>query len=326
VAARKPLRAVFMGTPDFALGSLDALAAAPATVEVALVVTRPDAASGRGKALVPSPVKARALELGLPVLETKTLRTPQVQEALAAAAADVFCVAAFGAILPPEVLALPRLGCLNVHASLLPEGRGAAPMQRDLLAGKPCLGFSVMRMEEGLDTGPWCAQGTVEVGERTYDEVSREVAARGGEKLVEVLDVLAAGGQLTWVEQDEARATHAAKLEKAEVLLSPQLDAAHNMWRVQASGEAAPARCSVAGRTLRVLRAHAASPAELAQLGAEGLVAGAVAVAAKRVLLGCANGTALELLEVKPDGKRAMAARDFAAGIGKGTEPSWEAI
>ncbi len=314
------LRAVFMGTPGFALGALDALAAAD-FVDVALVVTRPDAVSGRGKKLIPSPVKARALELGLPVFETKSLRGADAQERLREVGADVFCVAAYGAILPVEVLEMPRLGCLNVHASLLPAGRGAAPMQRDLLEGKPRLGFSIMRIEEGLDTGPYCLQGSVEVGERVYDEVSSELSVLGGEALVEVLRTLACGGDPGWVVQDDALATHADKIAKAEVLLSPADTAAVNMRRVQASSDAAPARAVVAARPLRVMRAHVPAPGELA---AAAPAPGEVAVVQRRVLVGCADGP-LELVEVKPDGKRAMAAAEFAAGI-HSDDAHWEAI
>lgn len=322
----RTLRIVFMGTPEFALGALRALHGAP-FVEVALVVTRPDAASGRGKALLPSPVKALACELGYPVLETKTLRAPEVQARLAEAAADVFCVAAFGAILPPEVLGMPPLGCLNVHASLLPRGRGAAPMQRSLLQGEPRLGFSIMRIEEGLDTGPYCIQGSVEVGERTYPEVSAELSELGGAALVEALRSFAEGDGPVWTAQDDALATHADKISKAEVLLDPAAGADENMHRVQASSDAAPARCRVAGRTLRVLRAHRPGALELVDLAAEGCalpVGGAVLCAHGRVLLGCADGV-LELLEVKPDGKRAMGASEFAAGV-RGAGVSWEAI
>lgn len=316
------LRVVFMGTPEFSLGSLRALLEAD-FVDVALAVTRPDAVSGRGKKLIPSPVKALAAENDVPVLETKTLRDPEVQALLAEQKADVFCVAAYGAIIPPAVLEMPRLGCLNVHASLLPAGRGAAPMQRDLLEGKPRLGFSIMRIEEGLDTGPYCLQDSVEVGERTYPEVSAELSALGGAALVEALRVLACGEELAWTVQD-ALATHAAKIDKAEVLLSPADSAAVNLHRVQASSDAAPARVVVAGRPLRVLKAHLLDKRELGELGGAVLQPGAVGVFKRRVLLGCPQGV-LELLEVKPDGKRAMAAVEFAAGIHT-DDALWEAI
>ena len=317
----KTLRAVFMGTPEFALGPLRALLDAP-FVDVVLAVTRPDAVSGRGKALVPSPVKVLARQAGVPVLETKSLRGEEVQAQLAQTGADVFCVAAYGAILPPAVLEMPPLGCLNVHASLLPKGRGAAPMQRALLSGEPRLGYSVMRIEEDLDTGPYCAQGDVDVGERTYAEVSAELSALGGAALAETLRTYAEGGEPVWTAQDEALATHADKIAKSEVLLDPAVSAAENMHRVQASSDAAPARCRVAGRTLRVLRAHLPLPGEVAGMAV--LSAGEAALVCGRVVLGCSDGC-LELVEVKPDGKRAMAASEFAAGV-RGPALVWEAI
>lgn len=316
------LRCVFMGTPEFALGPLEALAAAP-DVQVVCALTRPDAVSGRGKALVPSPVAAWCDEHGIPVLKTKTVRTSEVQDYLRAAEADFFCVAAYGAILPREVIDMPRLGCLNVHASVLPQGRGAAPMQRALLTGGEPLGFSVMRIEEGLDSGPYCRQGTVDAGERTYAEVSEEISRLGGAALVEVLGELAAGIDPGWVEQDDALATHADKLQKSEVLLSPADAAACNMRRVQASSAAAPARCTVDGRAATVCRAHVLTSEELGLLDVA-CDRGEVVVWRKRLLLGCASGI-LEVLEVKPDGKRCMLGNEFAASV-RGKRGVWEAL
>lgn len=305
------LRCVFMGTPEFALGPLEALAACP-DAEIALVVTRPDAASGRGGALLPSPVKARALELGLPVMEARSLRSEEAAAALREAGADLFCVAAYGAILPPAVLQIPRLGCLNVHASLLPRWRGAAPMQRALLAGDERLGYSIMRMEEGLDTGPYCAQGSVEAAGRPYPEISEELSRMGGEALAEVAGMLARGQEPSWTAQDESQATYAEKVGKAEVLLDPALPAVQNMRRSQASSDAAPARCKVGGRGVRVLRAR------LAQ-GGPGQ--GAASSQGGRLLLGCSDG-ALEAIELRPDGKRAMSGKEFAAGL-RGQDAAW---
>lgn len=316
------LRCVFMGTPEFALGPLEALVSAP-IVDVVLALTRPDAASGRGKALVPSPVASFCETRGIPVLKTKTVKTDEVKAALREAHADVFCVAAYGAILPADVIAMPRFGCLNVHASVLPQGRGAAPMQRALLTGEEPLGYSVMRIEEGLDSGPYCRQGRVEPGERTYAEVSEEISRLGGEALVDVLCGLAEGVEPKWVEQDDALATHAAKIDKHEVLLSPAEPALVNMRRVQASGDAAPARCMLDGRGVRVCRAHVLTPDELAQVDVP-LAAGEVAVWRKRLLLGCAEGV-LEAVEVKPDGKRVMQGSEFAASV-RGKRGNWEAL
>ena len=301
------MRVVFMGTPEFAVPSLEALAAA---YEVALVLTRPDAVRGRGRALVPSPVKARALELGLPVLECSRV-TSEVSAALVEAGADVFCVAAFGCILPDKVLAMAPGGCVNVHASLLPRWRGAAPIQRSILAGDERTGVSIMRIGHGVDTGAYCAQASTEIAEKGTEELTAELARMGAELLCEVLPAVV-DGTAVWVEQDEALVTHAAKIEKSELLLDPALSVRENALRVQASGDTAPSRCVVAGRGVRVCSARA---------GEKNVAPAAVAVERGRVWLGCADG-ALDLLRVKPDGKRDMDVSSWASGL-RGDGLAW---
>lgn len=307
------MRIVFMGTPDFAVPSLRALAAAH---DVALVLTRPDAVRSRGKKLEPSPVKAAALELGLPVLEAKRME-PEVVDALRAARADVFCVAAYGCILPDEVLTMAPLGCVNVHASLLPRWRGAAPIQRAILAGDAEAGVSIMRIGHGVDTGAYCAQASCSVAGKSADELTSELAELGAGLLLEVLPGLAAG-TVSWTEQDEALVTHAAKIQKAELRLDPAVSAADNERRALASSDAAPARCMLAGKPVRVLAAR------VAPVSGAVLAAGELAIQGGRVLLGCGEG-ALEVLELKPDGKRAMDAAAWAAGQ-RGAAVTWEAL
>lgn len=307
------MRIVFMGTPDFAVPSLRALAAAH---DVALVLTRPDAVRSRGKKLEPSPVKAAALELGLPVLEAKRME-PEVVDALRAARADVFCVAAYGCILPDEVLTMAPLGCVNVHASLLPRWRGAAPIQRAILAGDAEAGVSIMRIGHGVDTGAYCAQASCSVAGKSADELTSELAELGAGLLLEVLPELAAG-TVSWTEQDEALVTHAAKIQKAELRLDPAASAADNERRALASSDAAPARCMLAGKPVRVLAAR------VAPVSGAVLAAGELAIQGGRVLLGCREG-ALEVLELKPDGKRAMDAAAWAAGQ-RGAAVTWEAL
>ena len=307
------MRIVFMGTPDFAVPSLRALAAAH---DVALVLTRPDAVRSRGKKLEPSPVKAAALELGLPVLEAKRME-PEVVDALRAARADVFCVAAYGCILPDEVLTMAPLGCVNVHASLLPRWRGAAPIQRAILAGDAEAGVSIMRIGHGVDTGAYCAQASCSVAGKSADELTSELAELGAGLLLEVLPELAAG-TVSWTEQDEALVTHAAKIQKAELRLDPAASAADNERRALASSDAAPARCMLAGKPVRVLAAR------VAPVSGAVLSAGELAIQGGRVLLGCGEG-ALEVLELKPDGKRAMDAAAWAAGQ-RGAAVTWEAL
>ena len=307
------MRIVFMGTPDFAVPSLRALAAAH---DVALVLTRPDAVRSRGKKLEPSPVKAAALELGLPVLEAKRME-PEVVDALRAARADVFCVAAYGCILPDEVLTMAPLGCVNVHASLLPRWRGAAPIQRAILAGDAEAGVSIMRIGHGVDTGAYCAQASCSVAGKSADELTSELAELGAGLLLEVLPELAAG-TVSWTEQDEALVTHAAKIQKAELRLDTAVSAAENERRALASSDAAPARCMLAGKPVRVLAAR------VAPVSGAVLAAGELAIQGGRVLLGCGEG-ALEVLELKPDGKRAMDAAAWAAGQ-RGAAVTWEAL
>ncbi len=298
-----------MGTPDFAVPSLEAVAQAH---EVALVVTRPDAVRGRGKALVPSPVKAKALELGIPVLEASRM-TAEAKAAVVAAAPDIMCVVAFGCILPDDLLAVPAYGAINVHASLLPRWRGAAPIQRAILAGDQKTGVSIMRVAHDLDAGAWCRQASTLVGEKGDMDLTAELAAMGAAELLVALEQIAAGTD-TWTEQDESQVTLAAKVTKQEMRLDPADDAHVNALRVQASSDTAPARMSLGGRGLRVMKAGVCGDGR-------SLAAGEVAVERGRVFLGCAQGT-LELFCVKPDGKKEMQVSAWAAGL-RG-ELGWE--
>lgn len=302
------MRVVFMGTPDFAVPSLRLLAQGH---ELPLVLTRPDAVRGRGRVAVPSPVKAAALELSIPVLETTRI-TDEVLSAIVEAAPDVIAVAAFGCILPDPVLSVAPLGCVNVHASLLPRWRGAAPVQRAVLEGDERVGVSIMAVVHELDAGAYCRQASVELGDKDCATVMAELAQLGAEELVAALPTLA-DGSASWTEQDASQVTYAAKIEKAEMLLDPQDGASPNLRRVRASLDAAPARLVVGGRGVRALAARSSG---------ERLSPGELLVRRGRVHLGCADA-ALELLRVKPDGKRAMEASAWAAGL-RGTGLSWE--
>lgn len=294
------MRIVFMGTPEFACPSLSAVSRAH---DVVRVVTRPDAVRGRGKRLEPSPVKALAGELGLAVTEASRM-TPEVMDELRAAKADLCVVAAYGCILPDELLEMFPLGCVNVHASLLPRWRGAAPIQRAVLEGDELAGASIMRVVHELDAGAYCAQVSTAVAGKTSSELLDELGHLGAETLVEAIGRIA-GGTAVWTEQDESLVTYAHKIEKAEMRLDPADGALANVRRVLASTDAAPARCEVAGKGVRLMRAMTCDDA---------LAAGEVLVSHGRVALGCADG-ALEVLDVKPDGKREMQASAWAAGL-----------
>lgn len=294
------MRIVFMGTPEFAVPSLRLLAQA---YEVTLVVTRPDAVRSRGKRLEPSPVKVAATELGIDVLETKRV-TDEVLARIRDERPDAIAVAAFGCILPDELLAVPPLGCVNVHGSLLPKWRGAAPIQRAVLEGDERAGISIMRVVHELDAGAYCRQASVEVADKGSAQVMAELAELGAVELVAALADMEAGTAV-WTDQDEALVTYAAKIDKAEMRLSPADTAAHNLRRVRASMDAAPARFMVGDKGVRVLEAA---------LATESVPQGEVLVRKGRVLLGCAEGT-LEPTRVKPDGKRDMDASAWAAGL-----------
>ena len=297
------LAIVFAGTPDFAVPSLDAIAASGHAI--AAVFTQPDRPSGRGRHLAASPVKERAIALGLPVLQPATLKGGEAVRAIASFSPDVMVVVAYGLLLPPEVLAVPRLGCLNVHASLLPRWRGAAPIARAILAGDARTGVCIMRMEAGLDTGPVMLVRDVAIGPReSAGELEARLAEAGGAAIVEALDALAAG-RAAFVAQNPARATYAAKLTKAEARLDWHEDAAALERRVRALYPRPIAETSLEGAQLRIHEAESVSitpgpvPGTIVSAGADGIVvmAGEGALALKRVQL---------------PGRRAVGARELA--------------
>lgn len=293
------MRVVFMGTPAFAVPSLEALARCH---DVVLVVTQPDAKSGRGSALRPSDVKAAATSLGLEVYQPPTLKGAAARR-ISSARPDVICVAAFGMLLPPEVLEIPRYGCVNVHASLLPRHRGAAPIQRAVLEGDSETGVSIMLMEEGLDTGPFARQVTVRVDDRYLADVESDLARTGSEALLAVLDEIERG-DVAWIAQDAERATYASKITKDDVALLPDLAVAAAYARVRAATRRAPARACLGDRELTVVRAHPTC---------EDVAPGGVCVSKGLPVLGFADGS-LALEVVRPAGKGDMPGADWARG------------
>lgn len=299
------MRIVFMGTPEFAKTILEVLIAS--NHEVVGVVTRPDAIRSRGKKLVSSPVKQCALDNDISVLEYSSLKSDEAYQSLGALNADVFCVAAYGAILPKRILEMPRFGCLNVHGSLLPRWRGAAPIERAILAGDTETGIGIMRMEEGLDTGAVAKTCTVEIGTHTSEELSSLLAQDGGHALVEVLNQLDAGIDVVWHPQASDGVTYAEKLEKGELNIAPEQSFIEAFRCIRASSENHPSRCSIAEKDITILRASLAE--EICSLKP-----GEVLFQAKRLYLGFKDG-ALELHCLKPAGKKEMDAKAFAAGI-----------
>jgi methionyl-tRNA formyltransferase len=242
------MRIAFMGTPDFAVPTLEALVAAGH--EIAAVYTQPPRPAGRGKALSPSPVQRWAEARGLEVRHPVSLRDVEAQAAFAALGLDVAVVAAYGLILPVPVLEAPRLGCLNVHGSLLPRWRGAAPVQRAILAGDAITGVTIMQMEKGLDTGPMLATVETPVDGKTAGDLTTELAERGARLMVEVLADLPAYPPVV---QPDERVTYAAKIEKAEARIDFTRSAGEVERQVHAFHPAPGAFFELAGERIQLL-------------------------------------------------------------------------
>ena len=258
-------RLIFAGTPDFAVPSLQALLAAEGVLVA--VYTQPDRPAGRGRQPRPSPVKIQAQAASVPIYQPSSLRDPATQAEMVALAPDLLVVAAYGLILPPAVLAIPRLGCVNVHASLLPRWRGAAPIQRALLAGDAETGICIMRMEAGLDTGPVYARATCPIPRGTTGgELHDQLAVLGAETLRATLPALLAAIAVP-VPQDDARATYAPKLEKAEAVLDWTRPALELERQVLAFNPYPVAQTYLDGQTLRVWRARAEQESSAAPPG-----------------------------------------------------------
>jgi methionyl-tRNA formyltransferase len=296
------LRVVFMGSPEFALPTLSLLAD---HYQVVGVITQPDRPAGRGQVLTPPPIKRLALERGLPVIQPERLRRPEAFALLEAWAPDLIVVAAFGQILRQNVLDLPRLGCINVHASLLPRWRGAAPIQAALLHGDQSSGATIMQMDAGIDTGGMLAQREVPIlPEDNSESLAPRLAQAGAELLIETLPAYIAG-QIQPVAQDESLSTYAPMLKKEEGELDFSQPAAALVNRVRAFNPWPGAFFNWQGQPLKVHQAHSLDgPA--AEPGTRAVLQKLPAVRAADAWL------ALDLLQ--PAGKKAMPGRDFLSG------------
>jgi len=300
------LRVVFFGTPEAAVPSLAHLLGSAHPVVAA--VTAPDRPRGRGLEVQPSPVKRAALAAQLPVVQPPTLRDPSVQAELGDLGADVFAVCAYGLILPQAVLDLPRLGALNVHFSLLPAYRGAAPVTWAILDGRPETGVTIMQMEAGLDTGPILEQVAEPIlPEDDTGSLEERLAVAGGGLLVDVLDRLEGGG-VTPVAQDHAASSYAAKITPADARIDWSWDAARIARAVRAFRPRPGAWTTLAGRRLKLWRAK---PGAAAAPGAPGTVA----AGPDREMLVATGGGSLVLDEVQPEGGRRMAGAEFLRGL-----------
>jgi methionyl-tRNA formyltransferase len=294
------LRVVFAGTPPFAAAALDALAAAH---ELPLVLTQPDRPAGRGLKLTPSAVAQRAAALGIPVEKPASLKMPEAQSLLREANADVMVVAAYGLLLPAAVLGIPARGCLNIHASLLPRWRGAAPIQRALLAGDACTGITIMQMDAGLDTGPMLLRRELPIDSRaTTGSLTEALAGLGASCIVDALSRL---DVLEPQVQDESLATYAVKVTRGEARIDWRHNAVEIDRQVRAFDPFPGAEATLAGESLKVWSAEPVdgrgTPGEVLRCDATGVV------------VACGSG-ALRLTRLQKPGGRKLPAAEFLRG------------
>jgi len=297
------MRILFMGSPELAVPSLQAVREIGHVVGV---ITQPPKASGRGRKLTPSPVFREAERTGIEVMTPGTLRTSQLENSLRQLQPDIAVVVAYGKILPPDILTIPRLGCVNIHASILPELRGAAPIQWAIARGCTQTGVTLMQMDEGMDTGPILLQKTTPIStEETAGELGVRLAQIGADLLRKGLPLLDRG-ELPPVIQDSSQATYAPLLTKADGLIDWSLPAADIANRVRGFSPWPGTYTTRAGSRLLITRAWAPdedhpSPGTVVSTGVQGFQ------------VACGNGT-LDIQAVKPEGKREMEVAEFLSG------------
>ncbi len=298
------MRLIFAGTPAFAAAALDALA--DAGHEICLVLTQPDRPAGRGMKLTPSAVKQAAQARGLPLYQPTSLKSTEAQDALRAVAAEVMVVAAYGLILPQAVLDIPRRGCLNIHASLLPRWRGAAPIQRAILAGDEVTGITIMQMDAGLDTGAMLLKTTVPIhDEDTAGSLHDTLARVGAASIVETLAKL---DELTPQAQDDALATYASKLTKEEARLDWSRPAAALARAVRAYNPVPGAHTLLDGQMVKIWRATAQG------LNRPDIRPGEVLAADEHGIVVACGGGGLRIAELQLAGGKRMDAGALASG------------
>jgi methionyl-tRNA formyltransferase len=297
------MRIAFLGTPAFAVPALDALTSAGH--QIVVVVAQPDRPAGRGQGLREPATKAWARERGVPVLQPVKVRDGELARQLAALAPDLLVVVAYGRILGEDLLRLAPQGAVNVHASLLPRCRGAAPIQWAVAEGERETGVTIMQMDAGLDTGDILLQRALDIGDDDAESLSPRLAALGGAALCEALLLLEAG-TLVPVRQDGAKATLAPVLEKEHGRLDFRLPAARLAARIRGFRPWPGAFTSIGGRSLKV---HAATATDGA-----GLAPGAARADVGGILVGCGEGSSLLLAEVQLEGKRRVPASEFLKG------------
>ena len=300
------MKILFMGTPDFAVFTLRALI--DAGHEICAVVTQPDKPRGRGYAMTPPPVKVCAAEAGIPVLQPATLRDEHIAAELAGYAPQVIVVVAYGKILPKNILDLPPYGCINLHGSLLPEYRGAAPMQRAILDGKPVTGVTTMYMAEGMDTGDMLLRREISIEESdNFEDIHDKLGKIGAVLMLETLEKLEAG-TLTPVPQDDSLATYAAKITKDDCLVCFDTDArtVHNRIRGLSPIPLAFTH-TPDGKLLKLVSARIAEEDQAHDTPGE------ILSLEDGITVACRTGS-LTVTGVLPEGKGRMSACDYVRG------------
>jgi methionyl-tRNA formyltransferase len=301
--SERPLRLIFAGTPEFAVPCFDACRASGA--DVVAVYTQPDRPAGRGRKLTPSPVKQAALAAGVPVEQPESLKSPEARRTLTDYRPDLLIVVAYGLILSRKVLATPRLGCWNVHASLLPRWRGAAPIQRAILAGDSESGVDLMQMEAGLDTGPVLLQRRTPIAlDETGGSLHDRLSALGADVLAEGLRRTLAGDVLAATPQAEDGVTYAHKLEKAEARLDLGLPAVALERKVRAFDPWPVAETEIADEPLRIWSAHAIDGDDPAPVGS------VLAASRDGIDLACGQGI-LRVTSLQRAGGKRISAADY---------------
>lgn len=300
-----PLKIIFAGTPDFAVPALAALI--EAGYDVKLVLTQPDRPSGRGMKLKASPVKELATQHQIEVFQPETLKDVDVQSHIADVNADVMIVAAYGLIIPTNVLEMPRFGCYNIHASLLPRWRGAAPIHRSLLAGDAETGVTIMEVVPALDAGAMVSKGVLAIGERdTTQSLHDELAKMGADLMVDAMRQLAESGGLSSFQQDDSLVTYAAKLQKAEASIDWSNSADLISRQVRAFNPFPVAHAMLNGEVCRIWMATSASDFVNEKPGIVLEVGSAIKVA-------CGSGV-LTIEELQLPGGKRLKAKDFVVG------------
>ena len=317
------MKIVFMGTPDFAVGALKSLY--EAGHEIVLAVTQPDKPKGRGKEMAESAVKTAAKELGIPVYQPEKIRMPECVEYLKNVEADVFVVAAFGQILTKEILEMPKYGCINIHASLLPMYRGAAPIQWVILNGEKEAGVTIMQMDEGLDTGDMIMSERIPLAEdETGDSLHDKLSALGAKLIVDVIDLLEEG-TLLHTKQPEEPLFYAKMLKKEMGKLDFSKDAEELGRYIRGLYSWPGAYTFYKGKTLKIIpdssmqilsaeefqKEFAGNNLENSGNAAVGTI---VAVDKETIVVLCGNNTYLTIKRVKPEGKKEMSVHDFLLG------------